>query len=263
MGILDDLKQEAGHARLEKEQEEARQAELERIYRNGIRPAMMKIHHYLLELIEQLQQVKWTVKTQFEFPGIGVVHRLEQKGYNISIDSQTNPKTIVLRFECVSPDEKKYSVSPKSAADEACQFLLTQKVSFSDWAIRDANRQTTGTVIQARLRVWASLVFQADLENKGVRVTSYQFESPAAKSFLAVYHHIDEEWLDQLGHYILRKNVSFGKLDISEAERERIRLRVAEESRRLESQDGDFLHTPATEDGLLPKLLKVFTRRVL
>lgn len=262
MGILDDLRHEADNARLEKEREAARQAELELAYRDGVRPAMMRIHRYLLELIEQLQQVKWTVKTQFDFPGIGRVHGLEQKGYNISIDSQTHPKTIVLRFECVSPDDKKYTVSPKSAGDEACQFLATQKVVFSDWAIRDANRQIVGMVIQSRLRVWASLVFEADIENSGIRVTSYHFEGAAVKSFLAVHAHIDEEWLDQLGHYILRKNVSFGKLDISNAERERIRWRLAEERRRFESQTGGHLHEPVTEDGLLPKLLKVFTKSI-
>lgn len=266
MGILDDLKQQADKARLDKEREEARQKELERIYQEELRPCMLKIHRYLLDLIEQLEQLSWSVKVSFDFPGIGRVDKLEQRNYNVSIDSQRDPRLIILRFDYVAAEEKRHTVTPKSAGDEACQFLLSQKIPFSDWALRDGNREITGLVIQARLGAKASIAFEADIENEGVRVISRHFEGVLDKSFLANYKGIDDGWLDQLGHYILRKNANFGKLDISEDELLRIRLLVEEERLRQLSVRQAPAEDPEAEDddnGLLPKLRKIFTKPLL
>lgn len=260
MGILDDLRQQADQVRQDKEREEARQAELERTYQTGIRPAMLTIHQYLVDLVEQLAAVTWSVNLDFDFPGIGRVEKLEQRDYNISIDSQRNPKAIILRFDCVAPEEKRYTVATKPATDEACQFLLVQKVRFTDWALRDANREIIGYVIQAKLRVRTTLAIDADLENGGICVTSYNFDSVVEKGFQTSHTNVNEEWLDQLGHYILRKNTGFGRLNMSEEERRRIRLLVEAERRRYDSWAIDPSEDLVSEDGLLPKLRKLFVK---
>jgi len=256
MGILDDLKQKADKARLQKEQEEARLAELERIYRIGIRPAMLKIHSFLLEMTELLTE---PVTASFEFPGIGRVDNLEQKNYNILIDSQRDPKLISLRFECVSKEEKRYTVTPKSLADEACQFLTEQKVVFSDWAVRDANRQISGLIIQCKLRVPVELTFEADIERGGIRVTSYNYDGGTEKNFLAKHDSIDADWLDKLGYYILRQDDGFGTLALSEDERNRIRLLVEEQQKRQEKLLTDTGKAIA-ENGRGSKWLNLFNK---
>jgi hypothetical protein len=252
MGILDELKQKADKARLEKEREEARLADLERAYREGIRPAMLKIHHFLLELTGLLTE---PVLASFEFPGIGRVDRLEQKNYSILIDSQRDPKLITLRFDCVARDERRYSVSPKSAADEACQFLTENKVMYSDWALRDANRQVSGLMIQCKLRVPVELAFEADIGRGGIRVMSHNYGGAAEKDFLARYDDIDAEWLDKLGYYILRQDDSLGTLSLSEEERIRIRTLVEEKKRRESPPAG----APRKDEGRSgPKWLGLF-----
>ena len=260
MGILEDLKRQAVQDRLAKEQEEARKAELERIYQTGIRPAMLNIHKYLIDLTEQLAAVTWSVNLSFDFPGIGKVDKLVQRDYSISIDSQRNPKFIVLRFDCVSPEDKRYTIYSKAAADDACEFLVTQKLAFSDWAIRDGSRQIIGYVIQARLRVRTSLSFEASIENGSIYVTSYNFEGVEEKTFATSYKNINDEWLDQLGHYILRKNTGFGKLDISEEERNRIRILLEEERREYELKVNSIEKEDLSEDKLLPKIRKLLTK---
>jgi hypothetical protein len=257
MGILDDLKQKADKARLEKEREEARLAELERIYRTGVRPAMLKIHGFLHEMVGLLAD---PVMASFEFPGIGRVGNLEQKGYNIQIDSQRDPKLVTLRFECVAKDEKRYAVSPKSAGEEACQFLTEQKVMFSDWAVRDANRQVSGLVIQCKLRVPVELAFEADIEKGGIRVVSHNYDGVAEKNFLAKHETIDAGWLDKLGYYILRQDDGFGTLSLSEDERVRIRTLVEEQRKQHDSLPADSRNGADAENGRGPKWLKLFNK---
>ena len=257
MGILDDLKQKADKAKLEQEREEARLANLEQVYRSGIRPAMLKIHGFLLELTGLLTD---PVLAGFEFPGIGRVDNLEQKGYNILIDSQRDPKRITLRFDCVAKDEKRYSVSPKPLADEACQFLTEQKVVYSDWALRDVNRQVVGLIIQCKLRVPVELAFEAEIDKGGIRFSSHNYDGAAEKNFLAKHEDIDAAWLDKLGYYILRQDDSFGTLALSEDERSRIRTLVEEQKKRQDSLLSDPRKSGG-DNGRGPKWLNLFNSK--
>lgn len=261
MGLLDDLKQQADKARREREQEEARQAALEEAYRTGVRPAMLKIHSFLHELVGLLTE---PVLVSFDFPGIGRVDNLEQKNYNILIDSQRDPKLVSLRFECVAKEEKRYTVMPKSAGDEARQFLTEQKVMFSDWAIRGSNRQITGLIIQCKLRVPVELVFEADVERSGVRVTSYNYHGTTENSFLSRYENIDDAWLDKLGYYVLRQDEGFGSLTLSAGERERIRALVEEQKQWQERHLAEMQQSSADDahdNDRGPKWLKLFTNK--
>ncbi len=260
MGILEDLKKEADNSRLEREQAELRQQDLERIYREGICPSMMRIHNYLFELVEQLGLVNWPVEVSFDFPGIGRIDNLAQTNYRLRIDSHKEPKLINLSFECAAPEEKSYSVMPKSVGDDACQFLSTQKVMFSDWAIKDANQEIIGIVIKCKLRVWVGLAFQADIANEGIRVVSYNFEGRGESSFLASHQSIDEQWLDRLGQYVLRKNDSFARLDISDDQLNKLRSMLEREKQRMEHLSIENRHGSNTRDGLLLRLGKLFKR---
>ena len=260
MGILDDLRQQADQARRDREREEARQAELGRVYQTGIRPAMLDIHKYLVDLTEQLATVNWSVSVSFEFPGIGRVDKLEQRDYGITIDSQRNPKLIVLRFDCVARNERRYTLPSRAAMDEASQFLLSQRIAFTDWALRGGNHEITGFLIQAKLRVRTSLAFEVDMENGGISVSALHFQGLREKRFTVRHQSINEEWLDQLGHYILRKNTVFGRLDISEEERNRIRLLLEEERRQYEAEIENSQKEMVSEDRLLPRLRKLFIK---
>jgi hypothetical protein len=258
MGILDDLKNKADKARLEQEQEEARLAALEQTYRTGIRPAMLKIHGFLIELTGLLTD---SVRASFVFPGIGKVDHLEQKNYNILIDSQRDPKAITFRFECIAKEEKRYSVSPKSAADEACQFLTEQKNVYSDWALRDANRQISGLIIQCKLRVPVELAFEADIEKGSIRVISHNYDGVTEKNFVTKHEDITAEWLDKLGYFILRQDDSFGTLSLSDDERSRIRLLLEEQQRRHETLLANAQKETASDNGRGPKWLNLFNNK--
>ena len=258
MGILEDLKREANNSRTERELAWQKRKELEKVYHDGICTSMLKIHDYLRELVEQLGLVEWPVVSAFNFPGIEKVDTLSQTNYRITIDSHNEPKLINLCFECSAHEEHTYNVMPKSAGDEACQFLATQKVVFTDWAIRDIHHNLIGTCIKCKLHVCAGLAFKADIDNEGIRVVSYNFEEPGERSFHSHYYSIDDQWLDKLGRYILRKDGSFAMLDISEEQRKQIRKLVEEERKRNNNLFAVTKPSNEVQEGLLLKLGKLF-----
>ena len=261
MGILEDLKREANNSRTERERAGLRRKELDKVYHDGICTSMLKIHNYLRELVEQLGLLEWPVVSAFNFPGIEKIDNLSQTNYRITIDSHNEPKLINLCFECAAHEEHTYNVMPKSAGDEACQFLATQKVVFTDWAIRDIHHNVIGTSIKCKLHVCAGLAFKADIGNEGIRVVSYNFEEPGERSFHSHYYSIDDHWLDKLGRYILRKDGSFAMLEISEEQRKQIRKLVEEERKRNNNLNAVTKQCNGAQEGLLLKLGKLFHKK--
>lgn len=266
MGILDELKREAEEARKAREEAETRQNDRGLNREAQASECMLKIHRYLLELVEHLKQVDWEILTSYRLPIIGQVDKLRQGNYLILIDHVLHPRKITLRFDCSLQDERKFRVTPRQAADEFCQFLFEQQVRFLDWPLRDEQHEITGLMVQAKLRIMVSFLFEVDEENACIRLTTHNFEGVEQRRFKIPFQQVDEQWLDGLGRFLLRKaGHRMDSLDIPDELRQRLRQRLeAERSQRLGGSD-----RPAQtgEDiagsGLLQRLRKSLVKPVM
>ncbi|TAN53173.1 MAG: serine/threonine protein kinase [Methylococcaceae bacterium] len=234
-GILGDLKKEAEQARQAKEAEADRQARLEEVYRRELCPRLLAIHGYLFDLVEQLNTLSWTVTAEYEFPGIGKVGGLKQEDYRIRIDSTDSPKRVVLTFVCRAPEERRYGVS-FDKSDETHKFFVTQQIKYIDWPVRTPSGQTQEIIYQARLQIMVTIMCQADIAKSKLVVTVANLDGVSAKRHEFDAEEIDEEWLDKLGNYILRKLDNFGKMYITDDERRKLREHLAQEKARIESE---------------------------
>lgn len=232
-GILGDLRKEADQARLLKEAEAARLAKLEEIYRNELCPRLLSIHGYLFDLVEQLKTLSWSVETEYDFPGIGKVAGLAQENYRVHIDSMDNPKRVVLTFTCRAPDERRYAVET-SKADETHKFFVSQQIKHMDWPARNIAGQIKETIFQARLQIQVAVVCHADIAKSKIVVGVTNMEGISTQRHEYKYTEIDEEWLDRMGNYVLRKLDSIGKIYITEEERQALRAHLARERERLQ-----------------------------
>lgn len=240
MGLLDDLKREADQARLAKKNEEARQAELERIYRSDIAPRLIDIHRYLVEMLKHLEDVKWIVTVEYDIPGLGRTDNFRQGDYRIHIDRHETPRKVTLQCLRSMPNEQKFTVE-QGKAEELRQFLNDNQIMFSDWPLRDSTGQITATVFQAKLKVRAWLSFEADIETSRIRVFSQNFESLSQREYYFGYAAVDENWLDDLGHYLLRKRGFLGRQELSGEARERLRQAVAREKQQQRELEQRFI----------------------
>ncbi len=261
MGILDDLKKEAGRLQDEQESELGSEARQEQWYHDVAKPLMKQIATYLCEMTEQLKVVKLPIPVAYDVPGMGLIKDLHQGGYRVYLDSREAPHKIAFQFACTSGSVNKYSVTPIMAADEARQFMKKQQIHFSEWGIRDNQDKLIGAYFECQMQIQVKLVFRVDMENERLVVTSINRHGLTIKHSNFRFDSINDEWMDELGHYILRKTEQLGVLNIPESARQEIQKKVKEEQLRRKAELGEGHEERQPEEkekGKHGKLEKVF-----
>lgn len=234
MSLLDDLKQQADRLQQDEDQATA-EARRQAVYQEKIRPRMHAILNYLGELIEQLKIVDLDVRHDYTLPGIGCIQGLRQGGYVLNADSTDETKLIRLKFYCTAENEQEFAIKPKAKAKETIDFLESQSMRYAEWPIRDSG-QIVGINLQLQIKVNINFIFQVDEERGYIKMVSSNFADFEVERNMVRPESINEEWLDNLGNYILRKNNKLQTLEIDEAKKDSIRQRLEEEKRLREEE---------------------------
>jgi len=78
--------------------------------------------------------------------------------------------------------------------------------------------------------------FIGDIETSSVNLLMSNFEQPGTIRHVLKARHLDRDFLDKLGAYLLRKDDNFLNLDISDDHKQTIRQMLEEEQRRREEE---------------------------
>lgn len=258
MGLLDDLKRDAERAKDIKAAEQARQDERESVYRELLAPKLREIHRYLAELIELLEKVDWSVAATYRIPGLDEPQTFEQGEYRIISDSQENPRQ--LAFQCVSrhPEQRRYAAR-SAVAEELRGWLINERVPFTDWPVRDDADQVVMMMFEMVLQVKGTLLFEVDIDNARIRLATHNFEVMGVREYQFGPALIDDAWLDDLGHFVVRRKPVPGGLGMTEETRERLRQMVERErARRDRERSGKPADEPSkTADSTLLNILRM------
>ncbi|MCF6281392.1 MAG: hypothetical protein L3J28_04140 [Candidatus Polarisedimenticolaceae bacterium] len=230
MGLLDDLKSEAEKLQNQQSSDEVSKERLEAIYREDINPKMQMISNYFTEFVDQLNILKPATAVSYTIPGYKEVTGLIQQNYSIRADSFENMKKLRLRFSAELPHEIEFSVTPKAKAAETRSFLEQQNFTFSEWPVRDAQQQVIGITCQVKLKVEIMFMFQADIENSAIKLSIVNFENFGVESKSYRPDSINESWLEDIGHYILRENETLHTLEISDEIKQQLRDQLKREA---------------------------------
>ncbi|MBW9256037.1 MAG: hypothetical protein K1562_00230 [Candidatus Thiodiazotropha sp. (ex. Lucinisca nassula)] len=238
MSLLENLKQKA-RKRQEDDSADCEATRLESLYQSRFKPSMQSILKYLSELTDQLKVLDHEVRHQYEMPGLGRVAGLRHTDYVVNADSSDNTRVVRLRFQCVSDSEQTFAITPKSKADEACAFLDGQTMRYTEWPIRDHQQQVVGLNLQLPVVVKVNFVFQADPELGSIRILISNFRGFKVEKSLIQPDKVNDAWLDNLGHYILRNRADMYDLQIDDSAKDAIRQRLqeAKQQRELELQE--------------------------
>ena len=237
MSFLDELKKDAELALRDSDASAARNAELQAIYRDQLLPAMLAIHRYLLDLVQQLETVSWKVTGAFVFPGIGVVKDLEQQGYRAHIDSSQSPMRINLSFFCKAKDEQRYSCNPEDA-DALQKFLLAQKVQAVTWPKRLPGGKHY-IMCEARLAVACNMRFEVNIEQSSIELDLSNLRDASHQTLSFSKETVSNEaWLNSVGGYILRKIDTLEvKETLSDEDRAKVQNQIDDLQRRKEKAE--------------------------
>ncbi len=238
MGVIDELKREAERRKQKLSEEEAGKVRKEETFQNAIRPAMQAVLRYLREMTEHLNFLKPDVGIGYTLPGFGEVGNLVQEDYRMAVDSAEQPGFVKLWFTCRSPDDLVFTVTPSAKARDTRRFLQDLRLVFAEWPLRDASNDVVGLGFEVKFSVPVVFLFQADMENEVItmQVTNFKGLNTQRDSFPP--NTVNDKWLEDLGNYILGRNVNLRALHISDQERQQIRQRLqisnAERKRELE-----------------------------
>lgn len=227
MGILDELKQEAIEKQQQQLTQENQEQRLETLYREALLPAMQKAYLFLQELVQHLCFLEHAIVVEqysAKYPQIG---RLTQQDYKMYTDDHggfadfDRLMQITVRFFCVGSGSFRYEVESQGLIEREIAFLSSRHLKF-DWVLKGGTSAVRRACFNVEQKIPVRFKFQVDYAHSNIQLMIHNHENfnSYKKSFSA--EQINDELLDEIARFMLRRNSNFVCLDISVDHKQRI-----------------------------------------
>ncbi|MDH5445366.1 MAG: hypothetical protein OEY52_07400 [Gammaproteobacteria bacterium] len=231
MSLLDELKKQAQAKQSRDQVDKQRQAELEARSRDEVLPKLVQIYSYLNDLIKQIEIIKPDVKVNYNLKGYGNLTHLLQDGYELRADSRDNMTNLILGFYCHSDKKVKFQVETRQQVEQQKDYFRQHEIAYSSRDFRDERHEITHAQFSFEPRIRVTMEFQLASDLATIMLIVRNYDGLGINRYQLEPARIDEDFLDELGKYILRRENEFLKLDISEDFRENIRQRLEKDKK--------------------------------
>lgn len=239
MALLDELRQASEVARNQEQLEKERACHLQEIYDKEVNPKIEMIYNYLKELEGHLNYLKPDIKVDYDISGYGVLEGLRQGSYHMEKGRKEVLKKVQFSFKCESEGELTFSVEGKKKLHTLMEEMDRAGIRYSCKRERGGNNEVIGADIAVESVVPVSIEFKGERETSGIVMTLRNFDDLLwQKSYLNPLQ-IDDNFLDELGKFIIRKENSFMKMELPSAEKKFFQELVR--NARMERQKEMFL----------------------
>ncbi len=169
MGILDQLRKQAGQKKSSEQQQLDQKQQREQAYKQQILPKMQELFKYLQELVEHLNYLEIPVQVEnysARFPQLGV---LAQKHYKISTDGYGGFADIAklmqinVTFFCEGDGNLQYVVHGKSAIEKEIAYLHIKNLTAKSQKMPGINNEEAAKFLVKRL-IPVRLRFEVDYD---------------------------------------------------------------------------------------------------
>lgn len=238
MGILDQLKHEAAEKQKQQESQTNLQKQREDHYRVAILPAMQKAFKFMQELVEYLNFLEHAIvvdEYSTQYPQFG---RLKQQDYKIYTDNHggfadvDQLMQINVRFFCVGFGAFSYNLEGQNRIEREVAFLSARNIPF-DWKLQNGRSAIPSAVFTITRKIPVRFRFEVDYDNSKIHLLINNHDSFTAYKKAFAPEDVNEELLDEIARFMLRKDNDFIRLEISSAQRQSI-TNLAEQKRREE-----------------------------
>ena len=236
MGILDELNQEADQLKNQELEEQRRKEELERRFREEIDPKLQKIHAYLREMVQQLNVVKPEVAVDFEIPGAPPLKGLNQGDYFLGHYAE---RKFTLLYLCSRETKQVFELNDPVAINKQKEFLTNHAVKYHAKELKNDRFEVYKATFVLLGQVKGGMEFRANPRDNCIDVAMRNFSSLGRAMLSFSPEVIDDEFLDLLGQYILRRSNKVLERRIqrmSEEQRAAIRRQIEEEKRQRDEE---------------------------
>jgi len=232
MSILDELRQKADQKKAEELQQKSIQQNLESVYKTALLPKMQYFFDCLNETVKHLNFLEEPILISdysTRYPQFG---RLSQNNYKINTDGYSGLADydrlmqINVNFVCEAEGAFSYVLESRSLIEAEIAFLHARRLLFS-WKNQSAvtGVDSAGFTLQRKIPV--SFKIEVDYKQSMLKVTINNHENLEffTKSFSP--EQLDDDFLDALISYLMRRDNRLVRLDISEAHKVAIKNQLA------------------------------------
>lgn len=233
MGILDELRQQTCEKKEREYVQKSHKKQLDDNYEQIIAPKMQQIFVYMKEIVDHVNYIDLTLEVSDyskRFPQFGT---LTQKKFKINTDGIRNVgdtdhlAQINLTSTCEGKGNFSYHLEGKNKIEEEIAFLHLTKVPFR-WRY-DLRKKIVDTgIFTITRKIPVLFKFEVDLDISQIKVIIKNHESFTVHKESFLPEEIDEDFLDKIARYLLRKDRELVMLDISPEQRQAIKAMTVE-----------------------------------
>jgi hypothetical protein len=238
MGILDDLKQQA-----EKQQdapgikhEAQSSAGTEDFFREHVKPRMCSAFKFLSELVNQLNALNLDTRADYPFRPGGKPVTLQHQDYKVYSDSITEPRQITFAFHCDLVNPTAFDVKERAAVMAQSELLDRYTFKFEKLEQKDPRQMVIGARFKLIGPLAIKFMLQFDESRHVIKLLVSNFAGPGTSQYHLKPEKLDEAFLDHIGKYILRKESTLFKEEISDDLKAKLRQKLQEEQQQRETE---------------------------
>ncbi|MDO9139829.1 MAG: hypothetical protein Q7U38_05835 [Methylobacter sp.] len=232
MSILDELRQKADQKRADELQQKSIQQNLEGIYKTALLPKMQYFFDCLNETVKHLNFLEEPILINdycARYPQFG---KLLQKNYKINTDGYSgladydHLMQINVTFLCEGDGSFSYSLESRSLIEAEVAFLHARRLPFS-WKNQSAITGVDTAAFSIQRKVPVSFKIEVDYKQSQLKVTINNHENLEFFSKSFTPEQLDDDFLDTLISYLMRRDNRLVRLDISEEHKIAIQKQLA------------------------------------
>ena len=239
MGILDDLKNQSDLQKAGEADEKQRQTDLLKFYQENLHPKMLQLYTFLNEFIEHLNYIKLDTKVSYPVQPDGSMQEFDQGDYKVTIDSANEVKEINLRFYCSLKEPLIFELENSERIQRYTDVLHSYRIEFDRTDNKDSNYELISSKFKVVGPVPVNVILQGDVATSSIHLILNNFEKSGVSKHTFKERHITEEYVDELGKFILRQNPEFLKLDIEDDHKEQIRQHIQADIKQRQQELSD------------------------
>ena len=240
MGVLDDLKAEREKEQIKIQQEASEAERTEEIYRAYLRPEFKALFRYLQEMADHLNHIETEIKVEYRLPGNIGTGKLRQQNYEVTVDSSDQMQAIQFRCEAVS----KHPFIIPAESDQAAAIIMEKLRQFGlPHAKRDPKRSgyICAAIVEVTPKIPISFEFVVDKEKLGAwLIVKNYIDFEVVREFTDA-DNFGEQWHEEIGELILRKNNKLISPKLSDKDREKIKQQLDSDKKKAVQTENSII----------------------
>ena len=254
MAFLDELKKEAEAQKLQEQTQT--QSHLAAVSQNFllVQTKYKEIHHYLRELVNQLNVLNQDIKRAYMIEGFGLIDDFRPRDYALSVDSirigqKDFANTLVFRFKCGTEKEISVERNVPSQIDNLKEYLWQNNLKYQCTEFKNDRGLVARAVFNVTNEIPVTFRFSADFENAKIFLQVKNFNGLTVNEYVYEVNEMTAEFLEELAKYVLEKPSKFRELGRHQQSLARTRQAQAAERSDLFASAAEPGRTNAAKNG--------------